>query len=726
MAKYLFLIPLFPLIGAMFNALFGYSIHKKMGEKPIHLLAIMMPVASFVVAVMVFVNLASQPVEHRLFVNHIFEMVNIQYVKINMSFAVDQLSAVMILIVTGVGSLIHIYAVGYMHGDESYWRFFTYLNIFLFAMLLLVMGDNLIVMFFGWEGVGFASFALIGFWYKDINNASAGMKAFIVNRIGDFGFLIGFFLLFWGLSGAWNEVTHHYVMGEEHFTITFRELNALFANEEFVNAFKAKTFMGISLATIVPLFLFVGATGKSAQIPLYVWLPDAMAGPTPVSALIHAATMVTSGVYMISRLNFLFSISPWVMVIITGIGALTALFAASIALVQRDIKKVLAYSTVSQLGYMFIAVGTGAYWAGIFHVMTHAFFKALLFMGAGSVIMGMHHEQDMFYMGGLRKKMKYTHITMLIATISIAGLPGLAGFFSKDEILWKAFATENMAISWWPYLVWGMGALAALFTSFYMFRLYFMTFSGENRADRIPKTEHHGHDDEHSHGHHEIKESPASVTIPLMILAFLAAVAGYIGMPHLFHALPNFLEHWLAPVFEISEEHIHLKHGMEHAVTLEWTLMSISIILAFVGFGVAWKFYNNNPLIENDPNNIPAKLKKKFALIHEVLYQKYFIDELYFFFIVNNLLRLNNLLSWFDGKIIDGIVNTVALVVKIFAFFNGAIDKYIVDGMVKGVGNTVFTLNKRVSALQTGRIQTYVIGMSAGLVLVIIIRYILL
>ncbi len=726
MAKYLFLIPLFPLLGAIFNALFGYSIHKKMGEKPIHTLAILMPVASFIVSVMVLFSLASQPAEHRFFHNHVFQMVNIEFVKINMAFAIDQLSAVMILIVTGVGSLIHIYAVGYMHGDESYWRFFTYLNIFLFAMLLLVMGDNLIVMFFGWEGVGFASFALIGFWYKDINNASAGMKAFIVNRIGDFGFLIGFFLLFWGLSGAWNEVTHHYVMGEEHFTVTFNELHKLFASEEFVNAFKAKTFMGISLATLVPLFLFVGATGKSAQIPLYVWLPDAMAGPTPVSALIHAATMVTSGVYMISRLNFLFSISPWVMVVITGIGALTALFAASIALVQRDIKKVLAYSTVSQLGYMFIAVGTGAYWAGIFHVMTHAFFKALLFMGAGSVIMGMHHEQDMFYMGGLRKKMPKTHITMLLATISIAGLPGLAGFFSKDEILWKAFATENLAIAWWPYLVWGMGALAALFTSFYMFRLYFMTFSGENRADQIPASAHHGHDDEHGHEHHEIKESPSSVTIPLMILAFLATFAGYIGMPHLFHALPNFLEHWLEPVFETSAEHIHLRHGMEHAVGLEWGLMTVSIVLAFTGFFVAKKFYNNNPLVEDDPNNIPAKLKKKFALIHEVLYQKYFIDELYFFFIVDNLLRLNNLLSWFDGKIIDGIVNTAALVVKIFAFFNGAIDKYIVDGMVKGVGNIVFTLNKRVSALQTGRIQTYVIGMSAGLVLVIIIRYILL
>ncbi len=724
MAKYLFLIPLFPLIGAVFNALFGYSIHKKKGEKPIHWLAILMPVASFVVAVMVFVNLASQSGEHKLLTNHLFEMVNIEFVKINMAFAVDQLSAVMILIVTGVGSLIHIYAVGYMHGDESYWRFFSYLNIFLFAMLLLVMGDNLIVMFFGWEGVGFASYALIGFWYKDVNNASAGMKAFIVNRIGDFGFLVGFFLLFWGLSGAWTEVGHHYVMGEEHFTITFTELHKLFANEEFVNAFKAKTFMGVSLATLVPLLLFVGATGKSAQIPLYVWLPDAMAGPTPVSALIHAATMVTSGVYMISRLNFLFSISPWVMVVITGIGALTALFAASIALVQRDIKKVLAYSTVSQLGYMFIAVGTGAYWAGIFHVMTHAFFKALLFMGAGSVIMGMHHEQDMFYMGGLRKKMPKTHMTMLLATISIAGLPGLAGFFSKDEILWKAFATENQAISWWPYLVWGMGALAALFTSFYMFRLYFMTFSGENRADRIPVTTHHG-DDEH-HGHHEIKESPSSVTIPLMILAFLATFAGYIGMPHLFHALPNYLEHWLEPVFETSTEHIHLRHGLEHSLGLEWGLMTVSIVLAFVGFFVAKRFYNNNPLIEDDPNNIPAKLKKKFAMFHEILFQKYFVDELYFFFVVNNLLRLNNLLSWFDGKIIDGIVNNVALVVKIFTFFAGAIDKYIVDGMVKGVGNIVFTLNRRVAALQTGRIQTYVIGMSAGLVLIIIIRYILL
>ena len=723
MANYLFLIPLFPLLGAIFNALFGYSIHKKFGEKPIHTVAIMMPVLSFIVAVSVFISLASQPVEHRLFVNHLFEMVNIEFVKINMSFAIDQLSAVMILIVTGVGSLIHIYAVGYMHGDESYWRFFTYLNIFLFAMLLLVMGDNLILMFFGWEGVGFASFALIGFWYKDINNASAGMKAFIVNRVGDFGFLIGFFLLFWGLSGAWDTVSHHYVMGEEHFTVTFRELAKLFSNEEFVNAFKAKTFMGISLATLVPLFLFVGATGKSAQIPLYVWLPDAMAGPTPVSALIHAATMVTSGVYMISRLNFLFSISPWVMVVITGIGALTALFAASIGIVQRDIKKVLAYSTVSQLGYMFMAVGTGAYWAGIFHVMTHAFFKALLFMGAGSVIMGMHHEQDMFYMGGLKEKMPKTHFTMMIATYAIAGLPFGSGFFSKDEILWKSFATENLAISWWPYLVWGMGTLAALFTSFYMYRLYYMTFSGENRADRIPESHHHGHDEHH--GHHEIKESPASVTVPLMILAFLAAFAGFLGMPHIFHA-PNFLEHWLEPVFEVSNEHIHLRHSVAHNVALEWGLMLLSIFLAFVGWAAARKLYKDNPLIEDDPNNIPAKLKKKLSILHEILYNKYFIDELYFFFIVDNLLRLNKFLSWFDGKIIDGIVNLAAFIVKIFSFFNGAIDRFVVDGLVRGVGNTIFSLNKRVTALQTGRMQTYVIAMSAGLVLVMIIRYILL
>jgi NADH-quinone oxidoreductase subunit L len=313
---------------------------------------------------------------------------------------------------------------------------------------------------------------------------------------------------------------------------------------------------------------------------------------------------------------------------------------------------------------------------------------------------------------------------MLIGTWAISGLPPFSAFFSKDEILWKAFATENLAISWWPYLIWGMGTLAALFTSFYMYRLYYMTFSGENRADRIPVSSHHGHDDHH--GHHEIKESPKSVTIPLMILAGLAAVAGFIGMPHLFHALPNFLEHWLEPVFEVSTEHIHLKHGMAHAVGLEWILMSISVFLAVVGWLTAKRLYNRNPLVEDDPNNIPAKLKRKFAYIHEILFQKYFVDELYHFFIVANLLRLNNALAWFDGRIIDGIVNTSAMVVKLFAFFNGAIDKYIVDGMVKGVGNTIFTLNKRVSALQTGRIQTYVIGMSAGLVLIIIVRYILL
>jgi len=720
----LYLIPLMPLLGAIWNGFFGYSIHKKSGEKPIHTVAIMMPIISFVIAVIAFFTLTGLDVEKRLLTSKVFTMINIQYVHIEMAFALDQLSAIMVLIVTGVGSLIHIYAVGYMHGDKSYWRFFAYLNIFLFAMLLLVLGDNLIVMFFGWEGVGFASFALIGFWYEDYSKASAGMKAFVVNRIGDFGFLVGFFLLFWGLSGAWDASGYHLIKSVS--TVNFQELGKLFTDPVFVEAFKAKQVLGISIATVIPLLLFVGAMGKSAQFPLYVWLPDAMAGPTPVSALIHAATMVTSGVYMISRLNFLFSISPWVMVVISGIGAFTALFAASIALVQRDIKGVLAYSTVSQLGYMFIAVGTGAYWAGIFHLMTHAFFKALLFMGAGSVIMGMHHEQDMFYMGGIKKLMPKTHNAMWVATMAITGVPFFSAFFSKDEILWKAFATENLAISWWPYLVWGMGALAALFTSFYMWRQYYITFSGENRADRIPATEGHGHDDHH--GHHEIKESPKSVTIPLMVLAFLSAFAGYLGMPKLFHALPNFLEHWLEPIFEHSMKHnIHLRH-MSHEHAWEWGLMAFSISLVAIGWLTARKFYRNNPLLEDDPNNIPARLLKNPALafMHEVLYNKWFVDEIYFALFINNLLRLNNFLSWFDGKVVDGIVNLSSWVVRIIAFFYGAIDKYIVDGLVRGVSfTTIFTGNK-VTKLQTGRLQTYVVGLSAGLVLIMIVRYILL
>ncbi len=432
-----------------------------------------------------------------------------------MAFMIDPLSAVMILVVTGVGGLIHIYATGYMHDDKAFWRFFAYLNLFTAAMLTLVLGDNLLVLFVGWEGVGLCSYALIGFWYHDHANARAGNKAFIVNRVGDFGFVLGMFLLFWSLDA------------QGHGSLTFREM------VKWAPSIKDSLIWGWPVVTVATLFLFVGATGKSAQIPLHVWLPDAMAGPTPVSALIHAATMVTAGVYMTARMNVFFSMAPDTLNVIAIIGVATALLAATIALTQNDIKKVLAYSTVSQLGYMFIGVGVGGYAAAIFHLMTHAFFKACLFLGAGSVIHAMHHEQDMRKMGGLKQWMPLTFATFFISVLAIAGFPPFAGFFSKDEILWLAFTSEHG-----NKLVWFLALCGAGMTAFYMFRQLFMTFYGKCRADH--------HTQEHLH------ESPSVMTMPLVILAIGAVFAGLIGLPGVLGG--SQFAHWLEPVIHAHEE----------------------------------------------------------------------------------------------------------------------------------------------------------------------------
>ena len=475
---------------------------------------------------------------------------------VDLAFALDPLSMMMVLIITGIGTLIHVFSIGYMAEEPAYWRFFAYLNLFVFAMLLLVMGDNFAVMFFGWEGVGLASYLLIAFWYTDPEKAKAGMKAFVANRFGDFGFIVGLMLLFWGLGGAWearpglvrnldylpNAELHTAAGGPNAATadalaprvdgvkvgptMNFRELRdqvvieATGVKEHLANS----TVWGISLLTLIGMLLFVGAMGKSAQLPLYVWLPDAMAGPTPVSALIHAATMVTAGVYMVARLNFLFVMSPSAMGWVALIGALTALFAASIGFFQYDIKKVLAYSTVSQLGFMFIGVGTGAYWAGVYHLMTHAFFKATLFLGSGSVILGCHHEQDMRKMGGLKKYMPITRWTYLIATIAIAGFPIANGFYSKDEILWKAFTSHHLAlfghpVPWLGPFIYVVGLIAATGTSFYMYRSYYMTFTGEYRG-------HGGH-------HHDAAEDLHAVTTGKKATdALKATLAGHGAGPH--------------------------------------------------------------------------------------------------------------------------------------------------------------------------------------------------
>src|ERR1051325_8502766 len=481
-----------PLIGAAINGLLGAKIQKSAGKTVIGLIACTPVVIAFILALTAFFTLLGRPPEERFLIDRLYNWISLGSLKPDMAFWVDPLSAVMILVVTGIGGLIHIYATGYMHDDKAFWRFFAYLNLFMAAMLTLVMGDNLLLMFVGWEGVGLCSYALIGFWYQDQNNTRAGNKAFIVNRVGDFGFVLGMFLLFWSLDA------------QGHGTLTFREM------AKWASTLQGQMIWGLPVATLATLFLFLGATGKSAQIPLYVWLPDAMAGPTPVSALIHAATMVTAGVYMIARLGFLFSMAPETLHVVAVIAICTALLAATIALTQNDIKKVLAYSTVSQLGYMFLGMGVGAYAQGVFHLVTHAFFKACLFLGAGSVIHAVGGEQDMTKMGGLRKHMPLTFITYLLATLAIMGFPGTAGFFSKDGILEEAYARGGMGL-------WLAGLCGAGLTAFYMWRQVFMTFYGEFRGEE--------------HAKHHLHESPRVMTWPLLILALGAFPVGILGLP---------------------------------------------------------------------------------------------------------------------------------------------------------------------------------------------------
>jgi NADH-quinone oxidoreductase subunit L len=510
----LLLIPLFPLIGAMINAFIGVRLQEKYGKRAVHGIAILMPSISALLSWIVFFQLMALSPESRALSQVGWDWMHIGFADARFALWADPLSSLMTLIITTIGTLIHVYSVGYMAEEPAYWRFFCYLNLFLTMMLILVLGDNFLVMFIGWEGVGLASYLLIGFWYKELANAGSGMKAFIVNRFGDAFFVIGLFALFWGLQGAWAETPHTaatyaYEAGAKHeedaigarpvlhhegqtievekphATLTFNRLRAIMADEKRVEEIEQKTIFGLPLLFFVCVCFFLGATAKSAQIPFYVWLPDAMAGPTPVSALIHAATMVTAGVYMIARLNFLFVLSPGACTVVGLIGAATAFFAATMGLFQYDIKKVLAYSTVSQLGFMFIGVGVGAYWAGMFHLLTHACFKACLFLGSGSVILGCHHEQDMRRMGGLKKLMPATALTYAFACFAIAGFPFAAGFCSKDEILWKAF-TSSAVLPAANYAIWALGLAAATLTAFYMYRSYYMTFTGAYRGNETP------------------------------------------------------------------------------------------------------------------------------------------------------------------------------------------------------------------------------------------------
>jgi len=625
---YLRLIPLLPLLGVLFNAFFG----ARAGRRAVGIVAPGVVGLAFLLALWAFVDLLGHAQGSAL-VDNVFPWIHAGSLRLDAAFAIDPLSAVMALVVTGVGFLIHVYSTGYMAHDADYARYFTYLNLFTFAMLLLVMGDNLVLLFVGWEGVGLCSYLLIGFWYEDPEKASAGKKAFVVNRIGDAGFLLGLFLLFWSLDPSAHD-------------LTFRAI------AQQVSHFSP------GIVTAICLLLFVGAMGKSAQIPLYVWLPDAMAGPTPVSALIHAATMVTAGVYMVARMNFLYTLSPFAMTWVACFGAATAFFAATIGLVQNDIKKVLAYSTVSQLGYMFLACGVGAFAAGIFHLMTHAFFKALLFLGSGSVIHGMSGEQDIRKMGGLRKKMPTTHWTFVVATLAIAGCPFFAGFFSKDEILLYAWAGTHG--NWW---LWAIGAGAAGLTSFYMFRLVFLTFYGECRASH--EVQHHIH------------ESPRSMTIPLVVLGVLSFVGGYVGLPF---GLGNPFGDFLAPVFG---HHGHTAHPLG----LELGLMATSVGLAAFGFCVAYVMYMANPAL-------PARLAASARSLYQLLLNKYWVDEIYDAVFVQPIVRGSNWLwSFFDVKVIDGAVN-------------GTAEAVMANGRVWRL-------------LQTGNVQHYALSVLLGAVLIL-------
>ena len=626
MSKLVYLVPLFPLLGFLVNGLFRKSLSKQL----IGIIGSGAMLASFVVSLLIFFDVKNGGGA----TVQLFNFIHVGSLIIPFEFLVDPLSSLFLLIITGIGFLIHLYSTAYMHEEEPmhFGRYFAYLNLFVFSMLLLVLGGNYVVMFIGWEGVGLCSYLLIGFWFKNNNYNAAAKKAFIMNRIGDLGFLLAVFWLIVKLGTV-----------------------------SYASVFAAVSQLSTSDITIITTLLFVGAMGKSAQMPLYTWLPDAMAGPTPVSALIHAATMVTAGIYMIARSNILYTMAPATQTLVAVIGLSTAIFAATIALKQNDIKKVLAYSTVSQLGYMFLGLGVGAYTGAVFHVMTHAFFKALLFLGAGSVIHAMHHEQDITKMGGLKSKLPITHLTFLLGCIAIAGVPPFSGFFSKDEILMAAYATNPIF-----YYV-GIGG--ALLTAFYMFRLYSLTFLGNFRGT--------AHQQEHLH------ESPIAMTVPLMVLAFFAVVAGFVGIPTLFAPNAHALEHFLAPVFAGSTALVHAHH-IEHST--EWILMGTATVLILIVIVYAVTKFKKYTTTE--PNTGIAK----------VLENKWYIDELYDTVIVNPL-------HWFAG------------------FLKNTIEKYVIDGAVNGVGKLVGYGSRQFRLLQSGQVGSYILMMVMALVLFIIIWF---
>jgi len=656
-----------PLAGAVFLGLataIGARTGKSLRTPVVNLVGVGSVAASAALGWVLFFQLLGMDAHGRALHQRLFEWIHVGSVKVDFGLWLDPLSAVMLLIITSVGALIHLYSIGYMEGDPGYSRFFCYLNLFIFSMLCLVLGDNLLVLFLGWEGVGLCSYLLIGFWYEDRANATAGKKAFITNRIGDFGFVLGMMLLL----------------------VVFGSLEPQVINAALADGLPAGVEMWMIEASA--LLLFLGACGKSAQIPLYVWLPDAMAGPTPVSALIHAATMVTAGVYMIARMNGLYFHAELASEVVLYIGAATALLAATIGLVQNDIKKVLAYSTVSQLGFMFVAMGAGAYAIGIFHLMTHAFFKACLFLGSGSVIMAMHHEQDMRFYGGLKKFMPITHATFLAASLAIAGFPLMAGFMSKDEILWWAFASERGST-----LAWVLVVLAAFCTAFYMFRIMWMTFWGEHRGLPAGHGD-HGDDPHHGddHGHHgEPHESPWTVTVPLVVLGALSVVGGFLSIPPIFtggESIAFSLHHWLHPVLANSE--VHVREAMHHNHAMEWGLMGFSTAVALGSIGLTWLLWGGGK------DKLRDIFAEKVPVLHRILWNKWYVDEFYEKTLIGPCVAVSREVLW------------------------RIVDEVLVDGVVNGTASVCKHIADKVGRLQDGDVGRYATVMMAGVLALVL------
>jgi NADH-quinone oxidoreductase subunit L len=665
---HIWLIPLFPLAGAALMLFIG----RRLPNAGVNVICVGSVFLSMCFAFGAIYQLISRPVEERLVSYNLFDWVPAGIMHTNagkvMNFNVpwgvlmDPLTAVMLLVVTGVGFLIHVYSTGYMSHEGGYYRFFGYLNLFMFSMLTLITANNLLLLFVGWEGVGLCSYLLIGFYFLRKSASDAGKKAFIVNRIGDAGFLLGLFLMLGTLG-----------------TIQFTELGPAIAAGHFS--------VGDATLTAIALLLFVGATGKSAQLPLYVWLPDAMEGPTPVSALIHAATMVTAGVYMIVRTNAVFSMAPKALAVVAVVGVVTSIFAATMGLVQNDIKRVLAYSTVSQLGYMFLACGVGAFTAGVFHLMTHAFFKALLFLGSGSVIHALSGEQDMRKMGALWGKIPTTAKTFVVASIAISGIPPLAGFFSKDAILGHAFEYSP--------ILWFVGFVTAGMTAFYMFRLVNMTFFGQSRVE---------HDVEH-----HIHESPSSMTVPLMILALLSIVGGWVGWPESLGGSDRFAK-FLEPVIAKHSEAAEAA-GAASGASMEYILMLLSVAVGVFGIWLAYRWYIQHP-------EVPGKIEASAPFLYRLLYNKYYVDQIYDALFVNRMKDLALTLGAFDRGVINGIgVDGAGWLTRVTSSISMVWDSWIVDGLVNLAARIVWVCSYPVRMLQTGRVSRYALFMLLGVLI---------